>query len=141
MLRWLACCTCLLAGLLWLSAGHARAQQRIPSPLPPDTAHLAAAPTPPAVQVTSGSCLSTAYSVVLPISAVTLFALPVAGVAALVAHRRTDAVAGALVGGTLYAGGATVAVASNCAPRAIYTYLGTPFAATLGALVGGVWRR
>lgn len=128
-------------GLLCLGPRWAEAQQRTPPLFPADSAGerqvLAEAP----VQVRQGLCLSPGYSVALPVGAVAVFAAPVAALAALVAHRRTDAVAGALGAGALYAGGATVAVATNCAPRAVFAYLGTPFAATLGALIGGAWGR
>lgn len=150
MLRWLSCRTYLLLGLLCLWPVQSSAQQRL-SPVPPlpDSAYALNNPfSSPAAgsalatpKVSSGSCLSPKYSLVLPVGAVTLFALPVAGLAAVMAHRRRNAATGALVGGALYAGGATVAVASNCDPQAIFTYFGTPFAAAAGAVVGGVWGR
>lgn len=72
-----------------------------------------------------------------PLSAFSTLALPVAGIAALVARRKKRAAVGAVIAGALYAVGATVFLDRQvrCEHLSGLIYIYTPLAATAGAVI------
>ncbi len=84
------------------------------------------------------SCrLSSKQRFVSPVLAVAAFALPVAGIAALISERKQRAATGAIIGGSLYAVGATIALDRfpSCSSTSGLIYVWTPLAATAGAVI------
>jgi len=104
----------------------------------PDTIPVARRPADPddADEVDDGpSCPRGARLLRLPILSVVGLAAPVAGISALVAHRRMRAASGAMIGGAGYATGVTMwlGVRRDCHAGQALAFAGTPLAAIVGA--------
>jgi hypothetical protein len=85
----------------------------------------------------NGCRLTARERFVNPVLAVAAFALPVAGIAALISERKKRAATGAIIGGSLYAVGATIVLdrMASCSSTSGLIYMWTPFAATAGAVI------